>query len=170
MADHLARFREEADPEGSALLIIVDLDEFKQVNDRWGHVKGDEALVVLSERLNGVVRHREGTLDCVARIGGDEFMILFDLGARDLDQGALDELCESLRGRVNNQLEFDVDEHTKVMYQASVGMKHFKVKELGADGENFSSIKAQADANLYGDKNRIADRSPVLVSKIPTQF
>ena len=53
-------------------LVVVDLDDFKLVNDRHGHGVGDEALVMLAERLQESVR----SADTVARLGGEEFALL----------------------------------------------------------------------------------------------
>ena len=52
--------------------MIVDLDDFKLVNDRYGHAVGDEVLVMLAERLRDSVR----SADTVARLGGEEFALL----------------------------------------------------------------------------------------------
>ena len=55
-------------------LLFLDLDNFKRINDSVGHSAGDEVLVELSKRFNGVV----GEKDTLARVGGDEFIILLE--------------------------------------------------------------------------------------------
>ena len=56
----------------SAAVIFLDLDDFKAINDRWGHLVGDEALQLVAKTLCRIVR----ASDIVARVGGDEFAIL----------------------------------------------------------------------------------------------
>ncbi len=70
-----------ATPQHLLAVYLIDLDEFKQVNDRHGHEIGDQLLVEVANRLRAGARHG----DIVARLGGDEFVVLAD-GLRDPDQ------------------------------------------------------------------------------------
>jgi diguanylate cyclase len=82
---------ESGQPTGPCLA-LVDLDDFKDINDRLGHAVGDDVLTVVSQRLRACVRAQ----DTVARLGGDEFaMLLTGTSARDAH--LLDRLVTALR-------------------------------------------------------------------------
>jgi len=67
---------ELAPPDGCAVVLFLDLDDFKLVNDRFGHEIGDELLVAFTRRLRSCLR----SSDLPARLGGDEFAVLLDRG------------------------------------------------------------------------------------------
>ncbi len=69
---HLAQRALQADPPGSAVLLIFDIDHFKRINDHLGHAAGDRALCLVSTSLLDMLRSR----DLAGRHGGDEFVLL----------------------------------------------------------------------------------------------
>jgi diguanylate cyclase (GGDEF)-like protein len=83
---------EGADARHPLVLIFVDLDDFKEVNDRFGHAGGDLLLHAVAQRLLGCVR----STDTVARLGGDEFAILLE-GEVDAPQAVADRIRGALR-------------------------------------------------------------------------
>ena len=88
----LKRIEEFRDRNASHVILIVDADHFKRINDRHGHAKGDEALVKIARALQYAVRPG----DIVGRLGGEEFGIL--LGSVGLEQGT--QLAELVRRQV----------------------------------------------------------------------
>lgn len=91
-ADRLDQAVESADGQRPLVLIFVDLDDFKEVNDRFGHAGGDLLLHAVAQRLQSCVRAG----DTVARLGGDEFAILLE-GELDAPQAVADRIQGALR-------------------------------------------------------------------------
>lgn len=118
-------------------LVIVDLDDFKAVNDRHGHDGGDTLLVEVSQRLKAAVRKS----DTVARLGGDEFAILlYNLETEPNVARVLDKLLHGLRASVRIG-------HQSILASASFGVAMFP-----RDGKTPKSILKNADLALYQAK------------------
>ena len=130
------RLRGRRRDDGAAALLYVDLDGFKAVNDRLGHPAGDEALVIVAERLSAAVR--EG--DRVVRLGGDEFAVVLR-GAGEQD--AL-ELARRLVEVVRAPLALAAG---TAAVGASIGIA------LGAPWE-LDELLEQADHAMYHAKRR----------------
>jgi diguanylate cyclase (GGDEF)-like protein len=114
-------------------LIIFDLDDFKAINDRIGHLSGDSVLAEIAERVRDVVR----SADIACRIGGDEFaVILPEASASDADQ-----LYHRLRGAVSSR---PVGQAGKLLLSGGIA-------ELVADDDPTAFFE-RADAALYRAK------------------
>jgi diguanylate cyclase (GGDEF)-like protein/PAS domain S-box-containing protein len=118
-------------------LLVMDLNEFKQVNDTLGHQQGDVLLKLVAERLVGCLR--DG--DTIARLGGDEFGIL-PLGATDLAGAA------TVAWKIQQALEepFHVEDHA-VDVKASIGMTL-----VPEHGDNIDDLLRRADLAMYDAK------------------
>ncbi|WP_407275316.1 EAL domain-containing protein [Halothiobacillus sp. DCM-1] len=120
---------------------MLDLDDFKPVNDTWGHPAGDALLIALAQRLQERLR----TEDILARLGGDEFVIVLeDLEPNQAETQltvALDRLYEAVR------TPFDLGDGRQASIGMSLGVALFPI-----DGENGDSLIRQADAALYACK------------------
>ena len=122
-----------------AVVMYVDMDDFKQLNDRFGHAAGDRALMAVSRLLRRTVRD----CDVVARMGGDEFTIL-----------ALDANGEGARiiqKRLDERLAlFNASGELPMALSLTVG--HTLVRPT--DSSSVSDLLARADQLLYARKRR----------------
>ena len=114
---------------------MVDLDHFKAINDRFGHLVGDEVLVRVARLVEGSLRGA----DVVGRIGGEEFVILLPLA--DGDQAAA--VAERVRLTIAAGTPAD---HPDLSVTASVGVATL------APGENAAALLHRADCALYAAK------------------
>ncbi|MEO8248260.1 MAG: diguanylate cyclase [Burkholderiales bacterium] len=122
-------------------LLFIDLDDFKQINDRLGHEAGDRALIEVGDRLKAMVR----SSDSVARYAGDEFAIL----VRDIDgRAALKAIREQIRNGLAGPLQcLDPADAAAIELGSSVGEAFFP-----GDGDNPAALIAHADRDMYAAK------------------
>jgi diguanylate cyclase (GGDEF)-like protein/putative nucleotidyltransferase with HDIG domain len=118
---------------GQGAVVVLDIDHFKPVNDRFGHAAGDELLRWVVQTLKEVVRPN----DAIGRIGGDEFAVLFaDIDPADAVDGA---------GRMRAALSERAP--------CSLGMASFPM-----DGVELEELMRVADVRLYGSRHGRPDR------------
>jgi diguanylate cyclase (GGDEF)-like protein len=136
-------------PAGAVALINVDLDDFKQVNDSYGHAAGDELLVEVAARMSAMAAGR----GLAARFGGDEFALLLT-GLGTPEEGR--EQAELLSRRLCTPVRLTA---TTVTPGASIGVA------MAAPGVTATELTRQADMAMYaaktGGKNRIETFRPV---------
>lgn len=117
---------------------FVDLDGFKEVNDRLGHQFGDQVLVTVASELRNSIRGA----DWVGRLGGDEFVVI----CHDTDERQAEVVAERLRRAVTIELDLDGERHG---CEASVGIATNRGGTMtGAD------LIAAADQAMYAEKQR----------------
>ena len=121
-------------------VVMVDANDFKQINDTYGHAEGDRALVLIADALKGAIRILKEA-PFLARYGGDEFILI----VRTSDESELPALRREIRRRLREACEKEATPYT---LSVAVGYD-----ELGAD-EPFTACQQRADRKLYADKNR----------------
>lgn len=140
--DALRREQARAERENQAFcLALFDLDWFKSINDRYGHLAGDDVLRSFAECVQQEVRQ----VDYFARYGGEEFALLLT----DADIDAATDILERIRARVEAQ----TFPHVERNVTASIGVARYR------PGETLNQLIGRADQALYaakaGGRNRV---------------
>lgn len=126
----------------SAALIFIDVDDFKRVNDTFGHMFGDNVLCYVAKQILSIFRHS----DVIARYGGDEFVVFAPSIQPDVLKDRLQRLCNAFKFPYRGE---------SIEYKVSV--------TLGAaiypnDGGDYDTLLHHADCALYEAKNLGKDR------------
>jgi diguanylate cyclase (GGDEF)-like protein/PAS domain S-box-containing protein len=139
----LTRVAELTDPASEHVLLCLDLDHFKAINDSCGHDAGDEMLRRLSALLSCHTRKR----DTLARLGGDEFGVLLE----NCPLGEAERIAESIRKEVA-EFRFEWDGRTFTV-SASIGLV-----QLAAESDGIAAVLRVADAACYAAKESGGNR------------
>ncbi len=136
-------------PESApATLILLDLDRFKQLNDRWGHPVGDAVLRFLGARLREALRPQ----DRAARYGGEEFALLLPQTTADVAKLVADRVRAALSG--HDFIIRSTGQRIGVVTLSAGVAEH-------RPGESSESLVSRADAALYAAKEQGRDRAVV---------
>lgn len=137
------------------LAVFVDLDNFKNINDSYGHDVGDELLCAVADRFRSVVHET----DTLGRLGGDEFIVIAERPLDETaDHGIVAQLEESLRA------PFDIGDlgHTKLTVTASIG--------IAAGGDHSASdVLRHADLAMYRAKSAGRNQNKTFEADMATQ-
>ena len=122
-------------------VIMLDVNDFKNVNDTYGHAEGDKALVIIADSLKAIVR-KQNTPIFLARFGGDEFTMVVHAERPE----AVDSLAYLIRLKLNEKAQA-----AGAPYRLSLGIGY---DELRPVDDNFQDCMKRADEKLYLDKER----------------
>lgn len=126
-------------PQSQSMMFLLDVDNFKTVNDTMGHAFGDEVLSTLGEEISAIFR----ASDIIGRVGGDEFMIFLKaVPTPEVIRREAKKVEDFFRG-------FQVGDPVKYDVKASIGVAVFPY-----EGNDFETLYKAADQGLYKAKRR----------------
>lgn len=125
-------------PDEIGLVLLLDLDNFKLVNDQFGHQEGDSLLIETATKLKTFCR----STDRVGRLGGDEFIVFLRSVEEKDAEPLVERIIQHLKKEYNNS-------GTSFEVTTSIGIAHYP-----KDGKTFSELYRCADVALYDAKNR----------------
>ena len=133
-------------------ILMIDIDNFKNINDKYGHLVGDRVIIATVQKCKSVLRKN----DFLARFGGEEFVVILDGSTLKMAEKKAHEIC-----KVISSTDFVIDkekQNTTITFTVSIGASIFK----GDDTVN--SVIERADRALYAAKN--AGRNRVATEKV----
>jgi diguanylate cyclase (GGDEF)-like protein len=116
------------------VMVAIDLDHFKRINDTWGHEAGDRALVHAAQIFQAQIRSG----DAAGRLGGDEFLLFL----KDASIAEAEAICGRIRATLR-QTALAMDTKTDIMLSLSCGIAG------SSDADSFQDIYREADKALY---------------------
>lgn len=124
--------------QGSYVLCMLDIDGFKEINDKYGHERGDRVL----EYISKIILDNTGGMDFIGRMGGDEFVMIFHkVGVKEVKR-----IVEGIRVEVGGCSLKDVYGNKKVSCTVSGGIDEIR------SGDILESVLGRADKKLYRAK------------------
>ncbi|QDY43986.1 diguanylate cyclase domain-containing protein [Candidatus Pantoea soli] len=133
----LAQLLEQQHAPRGFVLLFLDGDRFKCINDSWGHAAGDEVLKAIAGRLLALTYPQ----DVVARLGGDEFAMLI---TSRTDQGELQQLIEDIHAAIAQPIH--IAEEKPITTSVTIGYA------WSQQGDSVASILERADMHMYKNK------------------
>ena len=127
-------------------VMFIDFDDFKKVNDTYGHKIGDIVLIQATSRMQKLVRK----IDTIARIGGDEFVIILEgISSKKQIEDIANEILKKLRS------PFDISDKVKVKMSCSIGIDIYNPNEVKKSKEE---LLQNADFAMYKAKKSAKDK------------
>jgi len=133
-------------------IMIIDADDFKSINDRYGHLIGDQVLKLIA----GTIKRSVRAVDLVGRLGGEEFVVVMPETSAEGALAASQNIMNNIRQSRLRTDDFNI--HITV----SIG-----IASVSPDDKNFDSVLQRADVALYAAKRQGKDRAVVSACGFP---
>lgn len=127
-----------SNPSGVHVMFLIDIDDFKRINDTFGHTVGDTVISDIAQ----IIRERFRGTDIVARVGGDEFLAFMKNTTLEQAQEKAHALCREAAKRL-------IGDDAIVNVTLSIGLSVY-----GVDGEDYETLFQKADHAMYHTKGR----------------
>lgn len=128
-------------PTNVAVMFMIDIDYFKNINDTYGHIFGDEVIQAIAKALNKISKYKMS----IGRIGGDEFIVYIE---HNLDRIGIKEIARQIRYQLDNL----VIRSKLFSITATIGISQYP-----KDGNDFKSLYQACDKALYRGKDKGRD-------------
>lgn len=125
-------------PEGTHILFLIDIDNFKRINDTFGHTVGDAVILDIAQ----IIRGQFTDMDILARVGGDEFLAFM----KNTSLGEAEQRAKTMGKEAAKQL---IGDSAVVDVTLSIGLSVY-----GVDGTDYEGLFAMADRAMYQTKGR----------------
>jgi diguanylate cyclase (GGDEF)-like protein len=133
-------------------IMIIDADDFKSINDRYGHLIGDQVLKLIA----GTIKRSIRAVDMVGRLGGEEFVVVMPETSAEGAMAASQNIMNNIR-----QVRLHTDDFN-IQITVSIG-----IASVSFDDKNFDSVLQRADVALYAAKRQGKDRAVVSACGFP---
>lgn len=134
-AEEVERFLAQ-NPKGTHVLFLIDIDDFKQINDTFGHIVGDTVILDIAH----IIKSRFSDMDIVARVGGDEFLAFMKNTTKEEAKACAAQLCKDAEKRL-------IGDDAIVNVTLSIGLAVY-----GEDGTDYETLFSMADRAMYYTK------------------
>ncbi len=123
------------------IVVMFDINDFKQINDTYGHAEGDRALILVADSFRDVIKNHSTPM-VLARYGGDEFILI----AHPTGEAEIEPLICEIREQIEARCR---EESTPYVVSISAGAEALNGRE-----DTFQRCMQRADENLYADKEK----------------
>jgi diguanylate cyclase (GGDEF)-like protein len=146
------RVKAAEDGHGQPALLTFDITKFKEVNDKYGHLSGDNLILAISEMLRDSLRHKDTENADLGRVGGDEFSALIDLTPREDSDLTPEQRVQVVMDRVDKNVNGLFD--TRFPEYKVHGVNLASGVTIWKPGMSLEDFINESDSMMYQHKDR----------------